>query len=173
MRWVILLLLIYFIFSSHSFAYTISELEINQRQLEIDADLAKEKLPNAYEKVLAITQNKKMSCSSPAWTEVMSELRLVAEKASWWDKKANEPIASSSDIRISRTYREFADFLVGNILTILIEMADAALSFPCLDIADKNYRNVLSICNGGSCSALRERAKVGIEDVRAKRNNKH
>jgi hypothetical protein len=49
------------------------------------------------------------------------------------------------------------------------EIDDAALSAGCLDLADKGYRAILEEYNRPGDQAIRDRAKVGIDDVRAKR----
>ncbi|MET4217839.1 hypothetical protein ABIB00_003051 [Bradyrhizobium sp. LB14.3] len=47
-----------------------------------------------------------------------------------------------------------------------LAIADLALKRRCLDIADQEYRQVLTVYAGVRYVALRDRAKVGIEDVR-------
>ena len=47
-----------------------------------------------------------------------------------------------------------------------LSVADKALKKQCLDIADDQYRQVMSIYTGSAYSALRDRAKIGIDDVR-------
>ncbi len=48
------------------------------------------------------------------------------------------------------------------------EMADTALSAGCLDVADDGYREILKTYTRPSDQAIRDRAKIGIDDVRAK-----
>jgi hypothetical protein len=48
------------------------------------------------------------------------------------------------------------------------EMADAALSAGCFSLADDGYRDVIKTHTGADYQAARDRAKVGIDDVRAK-----
>lgn len=44
--------------------------------------------------------------------------------------------------------------------------ADAALAKGCLDDADKMYRSLISLYVGAAYSGIRDRAKLGIDDVR-------
>lgn len=48
------------------------------------------------------------------------------------------------------------------------ELADAALSAGCFSLADDGYRDVIKTRVGSDYQAARDRAKVGIDDVRAK-----
>jgi hypothetical protein len=48
------------------------------------------------------------------------------------------------------------------------ELADAALSAGCFSLADDGYRDVIKTHVGSDYQAARDRAKVGIDDVRAK-----
>jgi hypothetical protein len=48
-------------------------------------------------------------------------------------------------------------------------MADAYLEKGCLDQADAIYRHVIDHYAGSSFTSARERARVGIDDVRARR----
>jgi len=48
------------------------------------------------------------------------------------------------------------------------ELADAALSSGCFSLADDGYRDVIKTHTGADYQAARDRAKVGIDDVRAK-----
>jgi hypothetical protein len=48
------------------------------------------------------------------------------------------------------------------------ELADAALSAGCFGLADDGYRDVIKTHVGSDYQAARDRAKVGIDDVRAK-----
>ncbi len=47
-------------------------------------------------------------------------------------------------------------------------MAAAALSAGCLMLADDGYRDIIRTHAGASEQAARDRAKVGIDDARAK-----
>lgn len=48
-----------------------------------------------------------------------------------------------------------------------LQVADAALKSKCPGLADAQYRAVVSRYVGNSYQAFRERAKIGIDDVRA------
>ena len=47
--------------------------------------------------------------------------------------------------------------------------ADAALHKNCLDRSDRVYRDLIHFYVGGTYSGIRDRARVGIDDVRARR----
>ena len=47
--------------------------------------------------------------------------------------------------------------------------ADAALHQNCLDQADRVYRDLIHFYVGGAYSGIRDRARVGIDDVRTRR----
>jgi hypothetical protein len=48
-------------------------------------------------------------------------------------------------------------------------LADALLKASCLDEADKIYRETITTFTGSAYDALRQRAEIGINDVRSKR----
>lgn len=48
-------------------------------------------------------------------------------------------------------------------------VADAALSQKCLDLADSIYRGIIELYSGAVYNGIRDRAMIGIEDVRAAR----
>lgn len=48
-------------------------------------------------------------------------------------------------------------------------IADHALAIGCFDVADRFYRHVIVHLDGPGAAGLRQRAQVGIDDVRAAR----
>lgn len=54
-------------------------------------------------------------------------------------------------------------------ITKQFQIADAFLARSCLDEADSLYRDVITTFLGGNYAAARQRAEIGIEDVRAAR----
>jgi hypothetical protein len=58
---------------------------------------------------------------------------------------------------------------VANLATTLFTVADGALKLGCRQVADYYYRRILSIFTGSAYEAYRQRALVGIEDVRRAR----
>lgn len=50
-----------------------------------------------------------------------------------------------------------------------LEIADVALAAGCLDVAEDMYRHVITRYIGFAYSAYRQRAQIGIEDVRTQR----
>jgi hypothetical protein len=59
-----------------------------------------------------------------------------------------------------------------DLATTLFIVADGARSLGCRKIADHYYRQVLSIFTGSAYNAYRQRALVGIEDVRKARTGR-
>lgn len=51
-----------------------------------------------------------------------------------------------------------------------LAIADLALQSKCLDIADQNYRYVIAKFPSEAFAGLRQRAQVGVDDVRSSRN---
>jgi hypothetical protein len=49
----------------------------------------------------------------------------------------------------------------------MMELADQALKERCLTIADHHYRMIIDIFSGSAFTALRQRAQIGINDVRS------
>lgn len=47
-----------------------------------------------------------------------------------------------------------------------LELADLAKRSKCFDISDKYYRHVIKVFVGDDMNALRQRAQIGIEDLR-------
>lgn len=60
-----------------------------------------------------------------------------------------------------RIFRSSAD--------VELSFGDTALRAGCLDVADTQYRRVLTHYNQGFMTSHRQRAQVGIDDVRARR----
>ena len=54
---------------------------------------------------------------------------------------------------------------------IFLEVADSALQHSCLDVADKLYRFVISAYTQPVFSAYRQRAEIGVQDVREARKS--
>ena len=54
--------------------------------------------------------------------------------------------------------------------TLSFAFADEALRRGCLDDADRVYRNLVAFYTGGAYAGIRDRAKLGIDDVRAARS---
>jgi hypothetical protein len=56
----------------------------------------------------------------------------------------------------------------GTFANMRLDIADAALKGECYDIADFEYRYVMQKYAGNAYQAYQERAKIGIEEVRAR-----
>jgi len=55
---------------------------------------------------------------------------------------------------------------------LTLDIAESALKHDCLDFADKVYRSVISTYVGSGYAAHRQRAQIGIDDVRAAKKTK-
>lgn len=75
----------------------------------------------------------------------------------------------SSDLETSKHPMSEALNRLQQSVTDRFQIADAALLAGCLDVADEEYREILKIYSRPSDQAVRDRAKIGIDDVRAKR----
>ncbi len=53
--------------------------------------------------------------------------------------------------------------------SLAFALADGALKNGCLDAADQAYRRIISFYTGSAYSGIRDRAKLGVDDVRAGR----
>lgn len=66
-----------------------------------------------------------------------------------------------------RRYGQMADMQISTQL----EIADAYLQHNCIDDADKLYRDIVSDFPGSRYEAARQRAQIGIDDVRERRRS--
>ena len=62
--------------------------------------------------------------------------------------------------------REVNNFYIEALPKTMFYAADTALRFKCFSIADGFYRDIVATFVGGSYAAIRQRANIGIEDVR-------
>ncbi len=119
-------------------------------------------------------QRAQPNCSSPGWQHVESQAALIENHADYrrvltlpspptLDRKA-AMMATKRSENITLQGR-FADTAARARLAI----ADAALAQKCLDLADKHYRYVTATFTGSAWTAYRERARIGVDDVRAAR----
>lgn len=56
------------------------------------------------------------------------------------------------------------------VVSIILSVADTALKHKCFDLADDQYRTIIRIYTGSFYDAARQRAGIGIEDVRTARS---
>lgn len=77
-----------------------------------------------------------------------------------------------SDVSMFNTVRSFPQYereARDRHTALGFAFADEALSRDCLDAADGVYRDIFTFYSGASYAGIRDRAKLGIEDVRARR----
>lgn len=120
------------------------------------------------------SQRAQPNCSSAGWQRVESQAALIENHADYrrvltlpspptLDRKA-AMMATKRSENVTLQGR-FADTAARARLAI----ADAALAQKCLDLADKHYRYVTATFTGSAWTAYRERARIGVDDVRAAR----
>jgi hypothetical protein len=100
-----------------------------------------------------------------------ADLRVVAEKVAELERNVanldpSDPVFSPS------TRAELLRIQAGSIerhTSLAFALADAALKSGCLDTADQAYRRLVVFYTGANYAGIRDRAKLGIDDVRAVR----
>lgn len=107
-------------------------------------------------------------CQEEAWQSALESVKTMELITSyrWLLVQSGTPsdrAKRGTNLRIHRSYAE-------DTITARFDIADTALNLGCLDIADTNYRQVFKVYTGRAYTAHRERAKIGIDDVRQKRN---
>jgi hypothetical protein len=133
---------------------------------------------------------------SQARAEFSENTRLVAEFKAMTPAKCDAPgmarathMGNMIEARTAKYYRALDDdpnkfsnvernVFLDTIITLnpmaigaKFNAADAYLAAGCLDPADQIYRDILATYTGSSFASVRERAKVGIDDVRAKKTS--
>ncbi len=101
---------------------------------------------------------------------------LVASQA--WDVesartvelKINEIKGMLSDFNQFPSFRAYAKAACDQYTDLAFTYADNALKRREFDTADRAYRDIISLLVGSSYSGIRERAKIGLDDIREARN---
>lgn len=75
--------------------------------------------------------------------------------------------AAAASATLQKTYDPPAP-KIGRVTFLRFEVADYALKMNCLNVADQEYRGILLVEDPSS----RDRARVGIDDVRDRRKNR-
>jgi hypothetical protein len=73
---------------------------------------------------------------------------------------------------VARKEREKSQVLAAELATRLFYVADKALGAGCLSTADRYYRRIIEIFTGTSYASYRQRAQIGIDDVRSRRSSR-
>lgn len=94
-------------------------------------------------------------CDGPDAQEVRAKIAELEESLSLFHRVQSFP-QYEREARDRHTALSFA-------------FADAALQRGCLDDADAVYRSLVAFYTGGAYAGIRDRAKLGIDDVRAAR----
>jgi hypothetical protein len=96
---------------------------------------------------------------------------VVVEKVAHLEGQVGN-IDPSNPVWDPSTRVEIARIQAGSIerhTSLAFGLADAALESGCLDVADQAYRRIITYYTGSAYAGLRDRAKLGIDDVRAAR----
>jgi len=94
-------------------------------------------------------------CDSPDGREVLAKIAELEESVSLFHQVQSFP-QYEREARARHTELAFA-------------FADEALRRDCLDDADRVYRGIVAFYTGNAYAGLRDRAMLGIDDVRARR----
>jgi hypothetical protein len=119
----------------------------------------------------AVQQNP-INCKGPNWraaSEAVSIMEGVAARR-WTRVNSRAPLMRSNDIR-RLNLNLHRQHVTGTLGASFIP-ANAALRSGCHNGADKVYRHIIQKYTGSAYTAQRERARLGIDDVREKRRNK-
>lgn len=71
----------------------------------------------------------------------------------------------STSVSYMREAIEFRNYHTNAVLTY----ADTALKKKCLDLADRQYRHIIDIYTGAAYGGVRDRARIGLDDIREAR----
>lgn len=127
-------------------------------------------IQSTYEKGIAALARflDSADCESPDIVVVVEQIAdlelqdaLLEESIARFDR-AGLPAVRDTRLREQTLVRERNTALV-------FALADGALKFGCLDTADQTYRRVITYYVGSAYAGIRDRAKLGIDDVRAAR----
>lgn len=115
---------------------------------------------------MEFTENLKSAgkdCEHADWNkafESMQSLEVLAGEIWQW---------AEADPSEAKTYLGLHNSVTDSALERIFALADLAFTHGCLDRADGMYRHVVNRYTGSSFAAFRDRARIGIDDVRAKR----
>lgn len=68
---------------------------------------------------------------------------------------------------LRRNYMADHEAVAIRAISLRLTLADANLAHGCADAADALYRDAISTYTGGAYASYRERARIGVDDVRA------
>lgn len=130
-------------------------LSIITTQVSIAAD------PSEELRALILKPLKAWERKEPIWKQISCDSKKLQEA------KAHVGVAERS------AGNRYGDYLDMNMAVggATLDVAEAALKHGCLDVADEMYRHVLQRYVGIAYSGLRQRAQVGINDVRSRKQD--
>ena len=118
-----------------------------------------------------VGQASPVNCKHEAWEKMSLSVLTIEELANYrwilWKDEGYTYYYSVDSVR--RINLGLFDDFTKEAINARFDIADTALKGDCLDIADENYRHVIKVYTGSSYAAQRDRAKLGIDDVRQKR----
>lgn len=81
--------------------------------------------------------------------------------------RRNQSMAENeSDRRVIQAHRNLSNTLSNDLADIIFRAADSSLKAKCYEAANYYYRKIVSLFIGSSYAAQRQRAQIGIDDVR-------
>lgn len=111
------------------------------------------------------------TCGIQQWTEVEKGLMTLNIIYLDWEALRLDHRASIGPLSVIRRPIDPGRLAQEERASYTIVAADSALKIGCIDIADEKYRSIVNEYTGSAFFNLRERAKIGIEDVRSRRKH--
>lgn len=142
------------------------EIKKHSQELSEDLDATHRNRDAVREGVEALSRLSTEQCKSGTWNSMTAAVVEIERIASKYMASVDQGYrASRSNLEIFRYNSEGA-------IGARFEIADTALRLGCLEIADANYRYILAKYVGSAYAGQRDRAKIGIDDVRQQKGSK-
>lgn len=138
--------------------------EMMRRQAVAEAQAKKEAeqriAPYVEGQQLLMQFTKEQGCQSPTVQALQQKIEAMREI----NAKFSMYAYSSRHMYEAMTLRGFHTSTV-------FEFADTSLKKKCLDLAEQQYRSLIEYYIGTSYTGIRDRARIGLDDVREARRN--
>jgi hypothetical protein len=137
-----------------------SRLTLNRTRLNIDTKLAIDAL--------------RKSCHAPGALMAFDHaVDIAIGDVQDLQEAARNSLIHYDDLEsVARKNRELGQAYGQYVFDVLSIVADYSLQRGCLDVADKYYRSIVNIFTGTSYASYRQRAQIGIDDVRSRRSSR-
>lgn len=139
-------------------------------QLRADAETYGEQEVNVVIAINALSQ-KDTGCKHASWEKgkiATIEIEAIADNR--WDVSQSGLVYFRRVPKAAQVNLNFFELFTDTAIKSRFGLADLALKKECLDIAGSHFRHALNKYTGSAYAAYRDRAKVGIDDVRAKQS---